>query len=140
MQGDDGEDSSSGRSRTGNQQSRGVSADDCDCLERGGAQGLIAAPFASQRYGANDQYRKGKCYQQHPQSNVRARSVPIHDALRGASRFVLLRLYISRKERSHEENSRENEKQFQGGEGTLNRLHGFTLYHKVYFSTTKTSN
>lgn len=108
-------------------------AEDSDGFARGGAEGLIVAPFAAQSYRADGEHDEGKRNEQNPQADVWAGCVPVDDALGGVRRFVLLGLEAAGEQRRHKQNCGENEEQFQGGEGTLNRLHGFTLYHKVNY-------
>ena len=66
---------------------------------------------------------------------MRSRRVPVDNALRRVSRFILQRLHIARKECGHEQNGRENQQQFQSGYGALDGFHespfDLTLYRKV---------
>jgi len=107
---------------------------DCRCtLEGRGTERGIGTPASHEARGPDHQYREGKCNEEEPKSKAGSRGVPGDDALRSARRLELLRLQVAHEEGGHEETGREDQRQFQSGEGASQGFHT-GLYNTNYFA------
>ena len=108
-----------------------MSAKDGEESSHGLAEIRGGGPLVREPDDAEGEDGHRKSDEEDPETEVRARGVPVDDLLRGVRWLKLSGLNAAKEERGHEEDGGEEEGDFERCEGAAKDLHDDTLHRKV---------